>query len=306
MCERTSDSSPSTSDGTPLIGTGQSDKCTYNVSNHQQYKDDNGALVDGGTNGSIGGNDIRIINFTGRSVDITGLNHHQITDKPICTAGGVTKTHAGPVITIMHQHAYHSHGNTILAPVQLEAFGVRVSEQHHTFGGLQAMVTPDGYVILIKICNGLPYIPMRPYTDEEWNTLPHVMLTSDLNNHNPMVDDENWINALQELAANPHDDKFDQLGGYKLVHLDAAPQYDTPVLDAQLHFFDAETGPMPLDNIIDNCVDYHAHVCDSFDGVYMPDAALPFLECNTNELSLCLHDVKVKAPNYQALHPLFT
>jgi len=160
MCECTSDSSPSTSDRTPSIGIGPSDKCTYNVSNHQQRKDDDGALVGGGANGGVNGNDVCVIAFTGCSINITGLDHHQITDKPLVTAGNVTETHAGPVIPIMHQHAYHGRGRTILSPAQLEAFGIRVSERHCVFGGLQAMVTPDGYVIPIKIHNGLPYIPM--------------------------------------------------------------------------------------------------------------------------------------------------
>jgi len=314
MCERTSNSTASTSDGMPSIGTGQSDKCTYHVSNHQQRTNDDGALVDGGANGGVGGNDVCVINFTGQSVDITGIDHHQITDKPICTAGGVTKTHAGPVIAIMHQQAYHGHGRMILAPAQLEAFGVRVNKRHRAFGGLQAMVTPDGYVIPIKIRNGLPYILMRPYTDDEWNTLPHITLTSNLDwdpsayDHDPMIDDENWVDSLQELAVNPHDNKFDQLGGYKLVHLDATPPYDTPILDAQLHFFDAESAHTDLDDLVNECVDYHAHFCDSFDGVYVPDATLPFLECNTNKqltTSLHPHDVKTKALDYQALCPLF-
>jgi len=167
MCERTSDSLAGTSDGMPPIGTGQSDKCTYNVSNHKQCKDDDGTLVNGGANGGVGGNDVRVINFTGCSINITGLDCHQITDKKICMAGGVTETQAGPVIAILHQYAYHGRGRMILAPAKLEAFGVRVSEQHRAFGGLQAMVTPDGYVIPIKICNGLPYIPMIPYMDKE-------------------------------------------------------------------------------------------------------------------------------------------
>jgi len=78
-------------------------------------------------------------------------------------------------------------------------------------------------------------------------------------------------------------------------------------MDAQLHFFDAESNPTDLDNIVNDCVDYHAHFCNSFNGVYMPDATLLFLECNTNEqltTSLCAHDVKNKPPDYQALRPL--
>jgi len=128
MCKRTSNSTASTSDSMPLIGTSQSDKCTYHVSNHQQCKDDDGALVDGGANGGVSVNDVCVINFTGQSINITGIDHHQITDKPICMAGGVTETHAEPVIAIMHQQAYHGCGRMILAPAQLEVFGVRVNE----------------------------------------------------------------------------------------------------------------------------------------------------------------------------------
>ena len=37
----------------------------------------------------------------------------------------------------------------------------------------------DGHIIPLDIINGLPYTPMRPFTDKEWDTLPHVQLTSD-------------------------------------------------------------------------------------------------------------------------------
>ena len=40
------------------------------------------------------------------------------------------------------------------------------------------ITTPSGFCIPMKITNGLPYIKMRPFTDEEWNTLPHIEMTS--------------------------------------------------------------------------------------------------------------------------------
>jgi hypothetical protein len=46
--------------------------------------------------------------------------------------------------------------------------------------GGQRLTTPDGYVIPIDIIIGLPYIKMHPYTDTEYNMLPHVIFTSDV------------------------------------------------------------------------------------------------------------------------------
>ena len=46
-------------------------------------------------------------------------------------------------------------------------------------GGLQCVITNDAYVLPLNIVNGLPYLPMRPHMDEEWEKLPHVPLTQD-------------------------------------------------------------------------------------------------------------------------------
>ena len=58
---------------------------------------------------------------------------------------------------------------------------------------------------------------MRPYTDHEWETLPHVVLTSDVN-WDPTVldnitsDTDTWFDAVSDLADLPNDDHFDQYG----------------------------------------------------------------------------------------------
>ena len=40
--------------------------------------------------------------------------------------------------------------------------------------------TPDGYNILLSIRNGLLYMNMRPFTSQEWDTLPQVILIADV------------------------------------------------------------------------------------------------------------------------------
>jgi hypothetical protein len=69
--------------------------------------------VDRGANGGVAGEDVRGIFKTLRSVDIQGLDNHQVSNIPIVTAGGVIKSQCGDVIAIMHQHAYIGRGRTI-------------------------------------------------------------------------------------------------------------------------------------------------------------------------------------------------
>ena len=80
----------------------------------------------------------------------------------------------------MHQYAYMGTGKAIHSCGQLEHYLHDVNDKSvKVQGGLQRIKTNDGYVIPINICSGLPYIKMQPYTDQEWEVLPHVVLTSD-------------------------------------------------------------------------------------------------------------------------------
>ena len=69
---------------------------------HSHVSKQCGALVDRGANGGICGSDVRVIARTGRTVDIQGIDEHQIVDIPIVTAGAVVSTQRGPVILVMH------------------------------------------------------------------------------------------------------------------------------------------------------------------------------------------------------------
>jgi hypothetical protein len=124
-----------------------------------------------------------------------------IKDVPIGTVGAVANTQHGEVIAIMHQYAYTGKGGTIHSSGQLKWCGNDVKDRSIKIdGGRQRLTTPDGYVIPIDDRRGLPYITMRPFTDEEFEELPHVLWTSE-DNWDPtsldsvISDDPNWYEA---------------------------------------------------------------------------------------------------------------
>jgi hypothetical protein len=44
----------------------------------------------------------------------------------------------------------------------------------------QLIITNDGYEFPLHVRNGLSYLDLRPFTDQEFQTLPHVIMTSDV------------------------------------------------------------------------------------------------------------------------------
>ena len=72
----------------------------------------------------------------------------------------------------MHQYAYMGEGKTINSSGQLEHFNNDVNDKSlEVSGRLQHILTPDGHVHLLDVKNGLPLVPMHPYTDYMWNNL---------------------------------------------------------------------------------------------------------------------------------------
>jgi len=67
--------------------------------------------VDRGANGGIAGDDVCIIEKSDQTIDVRGIDNHQITNILIVTAGGVIKTQHGPTIAILHQYAYTDRQN---------------------------------------------------------------------------------------------------------------------------------------------------------------------------------------------------
>jgi hypothetical protein len=172
----------------------------YQVSNHKQTMLPL-ALIDHGANGGVAGSDTWLIDKSLRSVYIQGINDHMIKDAPIGTVGTVVNTQRGEVIAIMHQYVYTGKGSTIHSSGQLEWCGNDVNKCSIKIdGGRQRLTTPDGYIIPIDVRRGLPYIMMRPFTDKEFDELPHVLWTSE-DDWDPtsldsvISDDPNWYEA---------------------------------------------------------------------------------------------------------------
>ena len=153
----------------------------YTVSEHKHTH--NASLVDRGANGGIAGNDVRLVpDFSmspHKTVNIMGIDNHQLTSIPIVSVGGVSTSQHGPVILIFHQYAHYGKGKSIHSPIQLESFHNEVNDKSTKIGGGQYIKTNDGYTFPLDICDGLPYLSMRPFTDQEWKDLPHVIMTSD-------------------------------------------------------------------------------------------------------------------------------
>ena len=77
---------------------------------------------------------------------------------------------------------------------------------------------------------------IKPYTNDEWNTLPHAVLTSDAE-WDPSVldcpggvDEEIWFDAQPSLPEGPTSPTFDEFGDLR---------HD--VLSHEMFYFDAET-----------------------------------------------------------------
>ena len=63
---------------------------TYHVSSHNRK--DYGTLVDRGANGGIARSDVRVLSATDRTVDVSGIDNHQMTNLNIVTTGGVARS----------------------------------------------------------------------------------------------------------------------------------------------------------------------------------------------------------------------
>jgi hypothetical protein len=79
----------------------------------------------------------------------------------------------------MQQYALLGKCAAIHSPSQLEWYKNDVNDKLvHVPRGLQRLTTLDGYIILLTIKDGLACLNIQPRTDHEYETLPHVFLTS--------------------------------------------------------------------------------------------------------------------------------
>ena len=100
-------------------------------------------LVDIGANGGVSGNDVGLIaTYSDRTVDICGIDNHEITAIPLISVGGVTSTISG-VIDTMNQNQYHRKNKTTHSSPQMEHCKNKVDDRSIKVGGGQHMTTLD-------------------------------------------------------------------------------------------------------------------------------------------------------------------
>ena len=175
------------------------------------------SLLDRGANGGFAGSDVRVMEYTDRVADVTGIENHQVKDLKIGTVAGVVQTQHGSVVIILHEYAIFGKGKTIHSAAQMEYFNVSVDDRSTKVGGKQRLTTLEGYVMPLKFKSGLPYLPIYPPTDSELEQLPHVHMTSSIPWDPTVLDGEIDVKDLDDIPpVNIYGDiRFDQQGNYR-------------------------------------------------------------------------------------------
>ena len=178
-----------------------------------------GALIDRGANACLTGADQRVFRTYNRRVNVGGIANNNLNGLQICDSGGKAQTQRGPVICIFFQSALDGKDKSIISVPQCESNGVEVYDKSMRVGGLQCL-KKDGYIFPLDVCAGLVYLKMVPFTDEEWCTLPHILMTAP-GQWDPKVLDfklleqEDWHTTLADLDTGVIKTPFDEFGNYR-------------------------------------------------------------------------------------------
>ena len=192
----------------------------YHVSKHSSSH--YGSLIDRGANGGLAGSDVRILERTGRTVSVTGIDNHELPGLDIATCAALLHTNHGKVVLIKHEYAYYGRGNTIHSPGQIEWFQNTCDDKSFHVGGKQVIHFLDGYSTPLQCRTGCMHMSLlgKP-TDADLNTYPHVLLTGP-HEWDPTVLDythpttsgnPTWAPDPSERGA--HDPRIDEFGNFK-------------------------------------------------------------------------------------------
>ena len=80
----------------------------------------------------------------------------------------------------MNRYTYIAGGKPIHLSGQMEDFQNEINDKFiKVLGGIQCITTHNEHIFPINIKSRLPYMNIFPYTGNEWNILPCIILTSD-------------------------------------------------------------------------------------------------------------------------------
>ena len=138
------------------------------------------STVDRGASGGVWGADGRILSEDkSHKIEVSGVGGLKLLDLPLVTAAAKLKSNKGWVVGVFPNFAHAGVGKTIHSSLQMEAFGLLVSDKHRAFGGGLRIETPDGYEFTLGMECGMATLPMFPVSDDDLETLPRVLMTSD-------------------------------------------------------------------------------------------------------------------------------
>jgi hypothetical protein len=161
---------------------------------------------------------------------------------------------------------------------------------------LQRIQTLDGYIIPLSIKDGLARLSIHPYTDDEWDNLPHVILTSEIEWDPSVLDndhreDEQW-GEVPEMES-----PFDEFGDYKHC-----------VIAQHLAYFQRQDGNH-LDDIIAQCV-FDAQCTEPLQEIVFYDAheaeiTMPHEGNHPEPTPIGPKVTSKREPDYHQLRPYF-
>ena len=162
-------------------------ECMSRVTYQQQLKTSGHIYVDGGTNCCVMGRTFRVDALTERRAEMSGFaNGMNRSDVPI--GSGLTKCvdkKSGYQFLLGLHESPHLPNNdgSLLSTGQTREAGIWLSDVLKRHGGDQRLVAPvedaDYHADLdLEVKDGLLAIECHYPTDDEWNTLPRVWLTS--------------------------------------------------------------------------------------------------------------------------------
>ena len=149
-------------------------------------------------------------------MDVIGLAGYKVNQLQIVTSQALVTTHQGDAIATFHQMALLGKGKSILSCLQMEAHGADINDRSRLLAGGKQRILIDGYQLPLDFKNGLPYLRCRKPTENELASLPHIVMTSDVD-WDPRQYDKDMDN-LEEFHDPSEDvyqhDHFDQYGEY--------------------------------------------------------------------------------------------
>jgi hypothetical protein len=150
-------------------------------------------------------------------VDVVGLEEHKVSQLRIVTAQVLASTHKGDAIATFHQMALLGKGKSILSCLQMEAHGADINDRSKLLPGGRERILSDGYQMPLNFKNGLPYLRCHKPTNGELESLPHIIMTSDVEWDPSQYDkDLDDLTAFYDPSEEFHEERhFDQYGEYR-------------------------------------------------------------------------------------------